>query len=62
MEVTINGIGERAGNASLEEVRVVYAKFDKKKLQPLNFMEAYFLCGFWTSVALHGAFRQLLWT
>lgn len=23
MEVTINGIGERAGNASLEEVRVI---------------------------------------
>jgi 2-isopropylmalate synthase len=23
MEVTINGIGERAGNASLEEVRVL---------------------------------------
>jgi isopropylmalate/homocitrate/citramalate synthase len=25
LEVTINGIGERAGNASLEEVRLSYA-------------------------------------
>lgn len=26
LEVTINGIGERAGNSSLEEVNVVYIK------------------------------------